>query len=268
MAELLVTGGAGFIGANFVHYWREHHPDDTITVLDALTYAGNPANIAGLEGVELTFVQGDISRHALWSNGSFRERGIAHDRPLRGGERTSTARSAGRTRSSTTNVIGTHSPAQGRADGVARTRARRPAAPLPPCLDRRGLRLARARERPGLLRRRRPMPAEFALLGVQGGESDHLVRAYHHTFGLEVTTSNCSNNYGPYQFPEKLIPLMLVNILHGKPLPVYGDGMNVRDWLYVEDHCRGISRCSSWTRAASARCTTSVATTSGRISKS
>jgi dTDP-glucose 4,6-dehydratase len=71
--------------------------------------------------------------------------------------------------------------------------------------------------------------------------SDHLVRAYHHTFGLEVTTSNCSNNYGPYQFPEKLIPLMIVNILHGKALPVYGDGMNVRDWLYVEDHCRGIS---------------------------
>jgi dTDP-glucose 4,6-dehydratase len=71
--------------------------------------------------------------------------------------------------------------------------------------------------------------------------SDHIVRAYHHTFGLQVTTSNCSNNYGPYQFPEKLIPLMLVNILHGKPLPVYGDGMNVRDWLYVEDHCRGIS---------------------------
>src|SRR5690606_38784741 len=70
--------------------------------------------------------------------------------------------------------------------------------------------------------------------------SDHLVRAYHHTFGLSVTTSNCSNNYGPYQFPEKLIPLMLLNMLAGKPLPVYGDGMNVRDWLYVTDHCRGI----------------------------
>ena len=85
-----------------------------------------------------------------------------------------------------------------------------------------------------------PYRAQLALFGVQGRRSDHLVRAYHHTYGLETTTTNCSNNYGPYQFPEKLIPLFLINCLTGKPLPIYGDGMNVRDWLHVEDHCRGI----------------------------
>ena len=94
--------------------------------------------------------------------------------------------------------------------------------------------------------------------------SDHLVRAYHHTYGLPVTTSNCSNNYGPYQFPEKLIPLMMVNALEGKPLPVYGDGKNVRDWLYVEDHCRAIEPSSS--AAGSGRPTTSAAATSGETS--
>lgn len=233
MAELLVTGGAGFIGANFVHYWREHHPDDSICVLDALTYAGNPANIAGLDQVDL--VEGDICDTALVER-LLRERGIAtivHFAAESHVDRSITGPDA----FVTTNVVGTHSLLKAarsvwlggsgiphRFHHVSTDEVYGSLGPSDPAFS-----------------ETTPYAPNSPYSASKAG-SDHLVRAYHHTYGLEVTTSNCSNNYGPYQYPEKLIPLFLLNCLHGRPLPIYGDGMNVRDWLHVEDHCNGIER--------------------------
>lgn len=234
MAELLVTGGAGFIGANFVHYWREHHADDTITVLDALTYAGNPANIAGLEGVEL--IEGDICDTALVEK-LLSERNIqtiVHFAAESHVDRSITGPDA----FVTTNVIGTHSLLKAarklwldsgtgkphRFHHVSTDEVYGSLGPNDPAFS-----------------ETTPYAPNSPYSASKAG-SDHLVRAYHHTYGLNVTTSNCSNNYGPYQFPEKLIPLFLLNCLHGRNLPIYGDGMNVRDWLHVEDHCYGIEK--------------------------
>ena len=234
MAELLVTGGAGFIGANFVHYWREHHPSDTITVLDALTYAGNPANIAGLDGVEL--VEGDICDTALVET-LLAERDIqtiVHFAAESHVDRSITGPDA----FVTTNVIGTHSLLKAarklwldsgtgkphRFHHVSTDEVYGSLGPNDPAFS-----------------ENTPYAPNSPYSASKAG-SDHLVRAYHHTYGLEVTTSNCSNNYGPYQFPEKLIPLFLLNCLYGRNLPIYGDGMNVRDWLHVEDHCHGIEK--------------------------
>ena len=234
MAELLVTGGAGFIGANFVHYWREHHPDDTITVLDALTYAGNPANIAGLEGVEL--IEGDICDTALVEK-LLSERGIqtiVHFAAESHVDRSITGPDA----FVTTNVIGTHSLLKAarklwldsgtgkphRFHHVSTDEVYGSLGPNDPAFS-----------------ETTPYAPNSPYSASKAG-SDHLVRAYHHTYGLDVTTSNCSNNYGPYQFPVEVIPLFLLNCLYGSNLPIYGDGMNVRDWLHVEDHCNGIEK--------------------------
>ena len=234
MAELLVTGGAGFIGANFVHYWRARHPEDTITVLDALTYAGNPANIAGLEGVDL--VEGDICDTPLVEK-LLSQRGIqtiVHFAAESHVDRSITGPDA----FVTTNVIGTHSLLKAarklwldsgtgkphRFHHVSTDEVYGSLGPEDPAFS-----------------ETTPYSPNSPYSASKAG-SDHLVRAYHHTYGLEVTTSNCSNNYGPYQFPEKLIPLFLLNCLYGRNLPIYGDGMNVRDWLHVEDHCNGIER--------------------------
>ena len=234
MAELLVTGGAGFIGANFVHYWREHHPADTITVLDALTYAGNPANIAGLDGVEL--IEGDICDTALVEK-LLAERHIqtiVHFAAESHVDRSITGPDA----FVTTNVIGTHSLLKAarklwldqgtgtphRFHHVSTDEVYGSLGPNDPAFS-----------------ETTPYAPNSPYSASKAG-SDHLVRAYHHTYGLDVTTSNCSNNYGPYQFPEKLIPLFLLNCLYGRNLPIYGDGMNVRDWLHVEDHCNGIEK--------------------------
>ncbi len=233
MAELLVTGGAGFIGANFVHFWRARHPDDTITVLDLLTYAGNPANIAGLPGVEL--VEGDILDTELVEQ-LLRQRGI--DTIVHFAAESHVDRSiTGPDAFVSTNVIGTHSLLK-----AART----------VWLDDGGrphrFHHVSTDEVYGSLGPQDPAFSEATQYAPNSpysaskAGSDHLVRAYHHTFGLQTTTSNCSNNYGPYQFPEKLIPLFLLNCLEGRNLPIYGDGMNVRDWLHVEDHCYGIER--------------------------
>lgn len=232
MAELLVTGGAGFIGANFVHYWREHHASDGITVLDALTYAGNPANLAGLDGVEL--VVGDIGDTALVER-LLSERGvdtIVHFAAESHVDRSITGPDA----FIETNVVGTHSLLKAARKVWLDSGTGRPHRFHHVSTD----------EVYGSLG---PDDAAFSETtpyapnspySASKAGSDHLVRAYHHTFGLEVTTTNCSNNYGPYQYPEKLIPLFLLNCLHGRPLPIYGDGMNVRDWLHVADHCHGI----------------------------
>jgi dTDP-glucose 4,6-dehydratase len=223
-----VTGGAGFIGANFVRWWLARHPEDRVVVLDALTYAGNLASlepVAGHPGYR--FVQGDI-RTAGLAERLLREHRIAlvvhfaaesHvDRSIHGPDAFLD-----------TNVTGTHELLKAaRAVGVERFHQ------------------VSTDEVYGSLGPGDPAFTEATAFAPNSpyaaskAAADHLVRAYHHTYGLPVTTTNCSNNYGPYQFPEKLIPLMLVNALAGKPLPIYGDGRNVRDWLYVEDHCRAV----------------------------
>lgn len=231
MSNMLVTGGAGFIGTNFVHHWRREHPEDRIIVLDALTYAGVAENVEGREGVEL--VRGDIGDSALVEE-LLRKHDIATlvhfaaeshvDRSISGPDAFLS-----------TNIIGTHSLLKA-ARSVFLEGDGRPHRFHHVSTD----------EVFGSLEPDDPAFAETtpyspnSPYAASKAASDHIVRAYHHTYGLEVTTSNCSNNYGPYQFPEKLIPLFLLNCLSGKPLPIYGDGMNVRDWLHVEDHCRGI----------------------------
>lgn len=232
MAELLVTGGAGFIGSNFVHYWRRHHGADGITVLDALTYAGNRANLDGLDGIDL--VVGDICDTELVER-LLRERDIgtivhfaaeSHvDRSISGPDAFVT-----------TNVVGTHSLLKAAKSVWLDQGSGRPHRFHHVSTD----------EVYGSLGPNDPAFSEAtpyapnSPYSASKAGSDHMVRAYHHTYGLQTTTSNCSNNYGPFQFPEKLIPLFLINCLHGRSLPIYGDGMNVRDWLHVEDHCHGI----------------------------
>jgi dTDP-glucose 4,6-dehydratase len=235
MKRLLVTGGAGFIGANFVHYWLDRHPGDRLVVLDALTYAGDVATLdAAQKRAEFRFVHGNILDTPLVERLLRDERldTIVHfaaeshvDRSIEGPDAFLE-----------TNIIGTHS-------------------------------MLKAARRVWLGEKSVPThrfhhvstDEVYGSLGAEDAAftestpyapnspysaskaaSDHLVRAYHHTYGLQTTISNCSNNYGPHQFPEKLIPLMIGQLLAGKSLPVYGDGRNIRDWLHVQDHCRGI----------------------------
>lgn len=232
MANLLVTGGAGFIGGNFVHYWSKAHPDDAVIVLDCLTYAGNRSTIAGVEQAEL--VVGDIRDTDLVEK-LLRERQIAtivHFAAESHVDRSITGPDA----FIDTNILGTNSLLKAaRAvwlDGGSGQAHR--------------FHHISTDEVYGSLGPTDPAFAETTQYqpnspySASKAASDHLVRAYHHTYGLDVTTTNCSNNYGPFHYPEKLIPLFMLNALSGKPLPIYGDGMNVRDWLYVEDHCRGI----------------------------
>jgi dTDP-glucose 4,6-dehydratase len=234
VARLLVTGGAGFIGANFVHFWLTTRPDDTVVVLDALTYAGNVSNLAHATGdSRYSFVHGDIRDEATVERvlRDHRITVVVHfaaeshvDRSILGPDEFIR-----------TNVVGTHAllMAARRVWSDQRDNAVR-------------FHHVSTDEVYGSLGPDDPPFSEATAYAPNSpyaaskAASDHLVRAYHHTYGLPVSTSNCSNNYGPYQFPEKLVPLMLLNALEGRPLPVYGDGGNVRDWLYVEDHCRGI----------------------------
>ncbi len=232
MADLLVTGGAGFIGANFVHYWRTHHPADRVTVLDALTYAGNPANLRSANSVDL--VEGDIGDTALVER-LLADRHI--DTIVHFAAESHVDRSiTGPDAFIETNVVGTHSLLKAARKIWLDQASGRPHRFHHVSTD----------EVYGSLGEDDPAFSETtpyapnSPYSASKAASDHLVRAYHHTYGLQVTTSNCSNNYGPYQFPEKLIPLFLINCLHGRALPIYGDGMNRRDWLHVEDHCHGI----------------------------
>ena len=233
--RLLVTGGAGFIGANFVHHWHRRHPGVRIVVLDALTYAGNRMSLAALESsADLVFVQGDIADTSLVES-ALRGHGI--DTVVHFAAESHVDRSiVGPDAFIETNVVGTHSllkacrklwlqeglAAQHRFHHISTDEVFGSLGPHDPAF-------------------REVTPyAPNSPYAASKAASDHLVRAYSHTYGLQVTTTNCSNNYGPFHFPEKLIPLVIVNLLEGRPLPIYGDGRNVRDWLFVADHCRAI----------------------------
>lgn len=233
---ILVTGGAGFIGGNFVLDWLAGS-DEPVVNLDKLTYAGNLQTLAGLAGdPRHVFVQGDICDRPLVDRllAEHRPRAIIHfaaeshvDRSIHGpGE------------FMRTNVEGTFTLLEaaraywGGLEGAARAAFRFHHVSTDEVYGSLGATDAPFTENHAF-EPNSPYSASKAA-------SDHLVRAWHHTYGLPVVTTNCSNNYGPYHFPEKLIPLMIVHALAGKPLPIYGDGMNVRDWLYVKDHCSAI----------------------------
>ncbi|MDD3608625.1 MAG: dTDP-glucose 4,6-dehydratase [Halothiobacillaceae bacterium] len=236
--SLLVTGGAGFIGANFVHYWLARYPQDRVLVLDALTYAGNPANLDPVRNdARFSFVQGDIRDQALVER-LLSEHAV--DTLVHFAAESHVDRSiSGPDAFIETNVIGTHSLLKAaRQVWLDDARTRR--------AEHRFHHVS-TDEVYGSLEADDPPFSETtpyapnSPYSASKAASDHLVRAYHHTYGLKTTTSNCSNNYGPYHYPEKLIPLCITNLLRGRPLPIYGDGRNIRDWLYVEDHCRGIA---------------------------
>ncbi len=235
MASLLVTGGAGFIGGNFVHYWNLVHPDDRVTVFDAVRYA---ANCATLHAAQADLIRGDIRDTALVKR-LLQDRAI--DTLVHFAAETHVDRSiSGPDAFIETNVIGTHSLLEA-ARAVWLSGSGRPHRFHHVSTD----------EVFGSLEPSDPAFVETSPYAPNSpysatkAASDHLVRAYGQTFGLAVTTSHCSNNYGPYQNPEKLIPRFLLAALHGRPLPIFGDGMNVRDWLHVKDHCRGIDACLS-----------------------
>ena len=235
---ILVTGGAGFIGANFVLDWLAANGEPVVN-LDKLTYAGNLETLASLKGnPSHIFVQGDIGDSALLDRllAEYKPRAVVNfaaeshvDRSIHGPEDFVQ-----------TNVLGTFRLLES-VRGYWKT------LPVDEQTAFRFLHVS-TDEVYGSLSATDPAFTEEhtyepnSPYSASKAASDHLVRAWHHTYGLPVLTTNCSNNYGPYHFPEKLIPLMIVNALAGKPLPVYGDGMQVRDWLYVKDHCSAIRR--------------------------
>ncbi len=235
--NILITGGAGFIGANFCHYWHDAHIDHRLIVLDALTYAGNHANLQGLESSpRFRFVHGNILDQEL-VEGLLREEKI--DTIVHFAAESHVDRSIHSPDGFLeTNILGTHTLLKA-ARGVWLDEQQHNA---DNCL----FHHVSTDEVYGTLAPDDPPFHETtpyapnSPYAASKASSDHFVRAYAETYGLPITISNCSNNYGPYQFPEKLIPLIIANILDGKPLPVYGDGKQIRDWLYVDDHNRAI----------------------------
>jgi len=225
--KLLVTGGAGFIGSNFIHYWLKNHPDDSIANLDSLTYAGNLENLKDIENsANYKFIKGDICNRELvnglvndcdaivhFAAESHVDRSIMDSTPF-----------------IMTNVLGT----QVLLDAAVKAGNKRfhhistdevfGALPL---------------ESDEKFTEKTSYNPHSPYAASKAG-SDHLVRSFGDTFQLPFTISNCSNNFGPWQFPEKFLPLMITNLLEGKNIPVYGDGKYVRDWVYVDDHCRAI----------------------------
>jgi dTDP-glucose 4,6-dehydratase len=230
MTNLLITGGAGFIGSNFVRYWCEKYQSDRVVVLDALTYAGNRQNLSNLEGHDpFRFVQGDIRDRALLDTLLETETidAIIHFAAESHVDRSIVSPDS----FLQTNIFGTYTLLE----------ACRHAPDPPPLFLHVSTDEVYGSLDPSAPPCRETTPyAPNSPYAASKASSDHLVRAYHHTYDLPTLITNSSNNYGPYQFPEKLIPLMCVNILLGKPLPIYGDGQNVRDWLYVTDHCRAL----------------------------
>mmetsp|Transcript_61151 Transcript_61151/g.180872 ORF Transcript_61151/g.180872 Transcript_61151/m.180872 type:complete len:360 (-) Transcript_61151:543-1622(-) len=235
MSNLLVTGAAGFIGSNFIHYWHRSNPDDKILALDALTYAGNKANLGACEGASwYSFVKGSVCDQELIES-LLREHDI--DTLVHFAAESHVDRSiTGPDAFIETNIVGTHTLLKAAKKVWLDENVKANHLFHHVSTD----------EVYGTLDADDPAFSESTSYAPNSpyaaskAASDHLVRSYHHTFGLKATTSNCSNNYGPHHFPEKLIPLCLLNILNGKPLPIYGDGKQIRDWLYVDDHARGI----------------------------
>jgi dTDP-glucose 4,6-dehydratase len=227
--KLLVTGGAGFIGSNFILYWLETHAGDEIINLDKLTYAGNLENLKSVEkNPRYSFVQGDICDPSVVSRVLSGVDTVVHFAAESHVDRSILAPSA----FVQTNVVGTHVLLeQSLKSGVTRFH-HVSTDEVFGSLDIGGKKK---------FDEQTPYDPRSPYSASKAG-SDHLVRAYYHTFGLPVTISNCSNNYGPYQFPEKLIPLVITNILEGKKVPLYGDGLNIRDWLYVWDHCKALDK--------------------------
>lgn len=225
--KLFVTGGAGFIGSNFVHYWANNHPQDSIVNFDLLTYAGNLENVTDLiENPQYSFVKGDICdkntvlKHmdgcdivVHFAAESHVDRSIQDSTPF-----------------VKTNVLGTQVLLEVAKELQVKRFHHISTDEVFGALD-----LSQKNIFSEMTQYHPRSPYSASKAG-----SDHLVRAYFYTYGLPITITNCSNNYGPYQFPEKFIPLAITNILEGKKIPVYGDGLYVRDWLYVEDHCRAI----------------------------
>ncbi|MBI2599095.1 dTDP-glucose 4,6-dehydratase [Candidatus Curtissbacteria bacterium] len=229
MSKLLITGGAGFIGSNFIHYWLNNHPDDQIVNYDKLTYSGNLENLKDVESNKnYSFTRGDIADAKKISKAlegidtvinfaaeSHVDRSILDPAPF-----------------ILTNVVGTQVLLDAARDAKVKRFHHISTDEVFGALQ---LDSKEKFTETTPYNPRSPYAASKAA-------SDHLVRAYFHTYGLPVTISNCANNFGPYHYPEKLIPLAITNILEGKKVPVYGDGLYVREWLYVEDHCSGIEK--------------------------
>lgn len=233
MSNLLITGGAGFIGVNFAYYWSKRYPDDRITVLDALTYAGNRLSVAPLvDQGRIEFIHGDICDQELVGAlfKKYQVDTVVHFAAESHVDRSISSPDA----FIRTNIHGTHVLLSAalevwqsnfknkRFHHVSTDEVYGDLGPEDPAFTEASPYAPRS-----------PYAASKA-------SSDMLVRSYFTTYDLPITISNCSNNYGPYQFPEKLIPLMLINALEGKELPVYGDGSNIRDWLFVDDHCAAV----------------------------
>jgi dTDP-glucose 4,6-dehydratase len=225
--KLLVTGGAGFIGSNFIHYWLKNYPQDEVVNFDKLTYAGNLANLESVKtNPNYSFIQGDIGDFNAVDKAMVEVDIVVHFAAESHVDRSITGPAV----FVTTNVVGT----QVLLEAAVKHKVKRfhhistdevyGALPLG------------TKEKFSEITPYSPNSPYSASKAA----SDHLVHAYQVTYGLKTTITNTSNNYGPYQFPEKLIPLAITNLLEGKKVPVYGDGLYVRDWLYVEDHCRGI----------------------------
>ena len=229
---ILITGGAGFIGSNLIHYWLAQNPGDTIVNFDALTYAGNLANLAGVESnPNYHFFQGDLRKQEQLDEvfeqfsidsvihlaaESHVDRSINDPSPFIDSNIKGTFQLLETARNHWQEDLKDHRFLHVSTDEVYGTLGKE-----------------------GLFTEQTPF-APNSPYSASKASSDHLVRAWHHTFGMDTLITHCSNNYGPFQFPEKLIPLMIRNCLLGKELPVYGDGLQVRDWLYVEDHCEAL----------------------------
>lgn len=225
--KLLVTGGAGFIGSNFILYWLKNHPEDQIVNLDKLTYAGNLANLESIKNnPNYSFIKADICDSSIVDKAMLGIDMVVHfaaeshvDRSI-----------SGPAVFVTTNVVGT----QVLLDAAVKHQVKR-------------FHHISTDEVFGSLELNSPLKFSETTpynprspYSASKAASDHLVQAYHVTYGLNTTITNTSNNFGPYHFPEKLLPLAITNLLEGKTVPVYGDGLYVRDWLYVIDHCQGI----------------------------
>jgi len=244
--NILVTGGAGFIGSNFILYWLHTHKEDHIVNLDKLTYAGNLENLTAVEhDARYTFIRGDIVKSddvtramqgvdvvVHFAAESHVDRSILEAAPF-----------------VSTNVVGTHVLLE---EAVKQHVKRFHHVSTDEVFG------SLALGEDAKFNEKTPYDPHSPYSATKAS-SDHLVRAYYSTYGLPITITNCSNNYGPYQFPEKFIPLTITNLIEGKKIPLYGDGLNVRDWLYVEDHCRAIDAVLTKGRIGETYCIGGVA---------